>query len=240
VVDAFLKSPALEKWLDKAGKRLETFAKYVGTAEFEKSVKGFVETIGAAADWIAEHAKWFMSADKPTGAHIGDRVRAWHQLAADKDLADIKSGGQSGVMGKIKSWVSPGGMTEDQLLALVGKKEGGTTSKANAWGAVGYYQIKPGTAREFGIDPAKLYTKEGNEAAARKILRAYSAKYNGNLTEILASYNQGTGAGNPATLKPEGQKYIRGSQGVHVTIENAAGSSFVTQTNMNAAGFPGY
>jgi hypothetical protein len=27
---------------------------------------------------------------------------------------------------------------------------------------------------------------------------------------------------------------------VQVTIENAAGSSFVTQTNMNAAGFPGY
>jgi hypothetical protein len=86
------------------------------------------------------------------------------------------------------------------------------------------------------------------EAAARKSLRTYAERFNGNLTEILGAYNQGSGAGNvfgrsgdnPATLKPVGQKYIRGSQGVHVTIENAAGSSFVTQNNMNAVGFPGY
>jgi len=248
VVDAFLKSPALEKWLDEAGKGLEKFAGYVGTPEFEKQVKGFVEAIGNAADWLAEHAKWFMSPDKPTGAHIGDRVRAWHQLAAGKDLADIKTGGTPGILGAIKGAISPGGMSFDQLVALIAKKEGGTTGKANAWGAVGQYQIKEGTAREFGIDPRTLYTREGNEAAARKILRAYAERFNGNLTEILAAYNQGSGAGNvfrrsgdnPATLKPEGQKYIRGSQGVHVTIENAAGSSFVTQTNMNAAGFPGY
>ena len=37
----------------------------------------------------------------------------------------------------------------DQLLALVGKKEGGTTGKANPWGAVGRYQIKPGTDVAF-------------------------------------------------------------------------------------------
>jgi hypothetical protein len=248
VVDAFLKSPALEKWLDKAGAGLEKFASYVGTDEFANNVQSLVQHIGAAADWLEAHASWFMSPDKPSGAHISDRVRAWHQLAGEKDIADIKSGGTPGIWGKIKSAISPGGMSFDQLVALVGKKEGGTTGKANPWGAVGYYQIKPGTAREFGIDPATLYTKEGNEAAARKILRTYAERFNGNLTEILAAYNQGSGAGNvfkrsgdnPASLKPEGRKYIQGSTGVHVTIENAAGSSFVTQTNMNAAGFPGY
>jgi hypothetical protein len=247
VVDAFLKSPALEKWLDQAGKGLEKFAGYVGTDEFADKVKTFVERIGDAADWLSEHLAWFQTPDKG-GAHMSDRVRAGRQIEGEKDIAAIKSGGQSGVAGALKSWISPGGMNLDQLVALVGKKEGGTTGKANPWGAVGRYQIKEGTAREFGIDPRTLYTKEGNEAAARKILETYAKRFNGNLTEILAAYNQGSGAGNvfrrsgdnPATLKPEGQKYIRGSQGVHVTIENAAGSSFVTQTNMNAAGFPGY
>jgi Transglycosylase SLT domain len=248
VVDAFLKSPALEKWLDKAGAGLEKFANYVGTDEFANNVKSIVEHIGAAADWLEAHARWFMSPDKPTGAHISDRLRAWHQAAGEKQIADVKSGGQTGFMGTMKSLFNPNDMTFDQLVALIAKKEGGTTGKANAWGAVGQYQIKEGTAREFGIDPRTLYTKEGNEAAARKILRDYAVKYNGSLAEILAAYNQGTGAGNefrrsgdnPVVLKPEGQKYIQGSHGVHVTIENAAGSSFVTQTNMNAAGFPGY
>jgi hypothetical protein len=248
VVDAFLKSPALEKWLDKAGAGLEKFASYVGTDEFANNIKSIVEHIGAAADWLEAHASWFMSHDKPTGAHISDRTRAWHQIAGEKDLANIKTGGDSSFVGKVKSLFSPGGMTMDQLQALVGKKEGGTTGKANAWGAVGYYQIKPDTAREFGIDPSTLYTAEGNKAANRKILEAYARRFNGNVEEILAAYNQGSGAGNafrrsgdnPVTLKPEGRKYIQGAHGVHVTIENAAGSSFVTQTNMNAAGFPGY
>jgi hypothetical protein len=249
VVDAFLHAPELKKWLDQAGVGLEKFASYVGTDEFAANVKSIVEHIGAAADWLAEHARWFMSPDKPAGAHISDRTRAWHRIAAAKDIADIKSGGAPDtIAGKIKSWISPGSMTMDQLQALVGKKEGGTTGKANAWGAVGYYQIKPDTAREFGIDPATLYTAEGNKAANRKILEAYARRFNGNVEEILAAYNQGSGAGNvfrrsgdnPASLKPEGQKYIQGSHGVRVTIENAAGSSFVTQTNMNAAGFPGY
>jgi hypothetical protein len=248
VVDAFLRAPALEKWLDEAGKGLETFANYVGTDEFARKVQSLVETISAAADWLAEHAKWFMKPDKG-GAHMSDRVRAGHLIAGQKDIADIKSGGAPGTLaGRLKSWINPGGMNEDQLLKLVGHLEGGTTGRENSSHAIGHYQIKADTAREFSIDPRTLWTAEGNEAAARKILRAYALKYGGNLTEILASYNQGTGAGNvfhrsgdnPATLKPEGRKYIQGSQGVHVTIENAAGSSFVTQTNMSAAGFPGY
>jgi Transglycosylase SLT domain len=248
VVDAFLHAPALQKWLDQAGAGLEKFAGYVGTDEFADKVKTFVERIGDAADWLSEHLAWFQSPDKG-GAHMSDRVRAGHQLAGEKDIADIKSGGKPGtIAGALKSAFNPGGMSFDQLVALIAKKEGGTTGKANPWGAIGKYQIKEGTAREFGIDPRTLYTAEGNEAAARKILATYAKRFDGNLTEILAAYNQGSGAGNvfrrsgdnPATLKPEGQKYIRGSQGVHVTIENAAGSSFVTQTNMNAAGFPGY
>lgn len=172
VVDAFLKSPALEKWLDKAGAGLEKFASYVGTDEFANTVKGLVENLGAFADWMAEHIAWF-APNKPTGAHISDRTRAWHQLVGEKDIADIKSGGQSGFLGKVKSLFAPGGMNEDQLLALIGKKEGGTTGKANPWGAVGRYQIKPDTAREFGIDPSTLYTAAGNEAAARKIFQTY-------------------------------------------------------------------
>jgi Transglycosylase SLT domain len=248
VVDAFLHAPELKKWLDQAGVGLEKFASYVGTDEFAANVKSIVEHIGAAADWLAVHASWFMSPTKPAGAHISDRVRAWHQAAGEKQIADVKSGGQTGFMGAVKRAFAPNDMSFDQLVALIAKKEGGTTGKANPWGAVGQYQIKPGTAREFGIDPATLYTKEGNEAAARKILAAYAKRFDGNLTEILAAYNQGSGAGNmfhranrnPAVLKPEGRKYIEGSSGVHVTIENAAGSSFVTQTNMNAAGFPGY
>jgi hypothetical protein len=247
VVDAFLHAPALQKWLDQAGAGLEKFAGYVGTDEFADKVKTFVERIGDAADWLSEHLAWFQSPDKG-GAHISDRVRAWHQIAGEKEIADIKSGGTPGILGKIKSAVAPGSMSFDQLVNLIGKKEGGTTGKANPWGAVGRYQIKPDTAREFGIDPRTLYNKEGNEAAVRKILRVYADRFHGNVTEILAAYNQGSGAGNvfarsgdnPATLKPEGRKYIQGSTGVHVTIENAAGSSFVTQTNMNAAGFPGY
>lgn len=53
VVDAFLHAPALKKWLEQAGTGLEKFAGFVGTDEFADKVKGFVEHIGAAADWLA-------------------------------------------------------------------------------------------------------------------------------------------------------------------------------------------
>jgi hypothetical protein len=84
------------------------------------------------------------------------------------------------------------------------------------------------------------------EAAARKILSTLAKRYNGNLTEILADYNQGSGAGrafkrsgdDPSSLKREGQHYIAGSQRVHVLTQNATGGSAVVQSSQLGAGMP--
>ena len=144
-------------------------------------------------------------------------------------------------------------MTEAQLLSIVGKLEGGTTGQTNFAGAVGKYQIKPGTAAEHGIDPATLYNAAGNEAAARRIVHDYVKRYHGDAAAALAAYNQGTGAGDrfrkagddPRMLKPEGQQYLDRSRtmpgygsSVIVTIDNKTDSTVSTSANGIRQGGP--
>ena len=122
---------------------------------------------------------------------------------------------------------------------MVRKREGGTPGQANAWGAIGTYQIKPAAGADVGFSAADLYDDKKNEAAARALLRKYAKQYHGNVSEILAAYNQGeqgsaayrNNGDNPAYLKPEGQKYIQGTSGMRVVIENNTGGNAIISTN---------
>ncbi len=63
-------------------------------------------------------------------------------------------------------------------------------------GAIGYNQIMPDTAKQYGFDPARLTDKEYNIQASRVILADLSKRYNGDLEAILIGYNAGPGRAN--------------------------------------------
>ncbi len=241
----FEKGGPLEQWVGKIDVALEKFATYIGTEEFQKNIRDFVNGIGRIAAAIGGVATYFGKGEDLGGKGVRDRAR-WSKIHGEGrqtagEMRRDRANGTTTALGQLGHILfgNANSLSQDQLLAMVEKREGGTDGKANPWGAVGRYQIKPSTAQEFGIDPASLWNKAGNEAAARKILAAYAKKYHGNVTEVLAAYNQGTGAGNvfarsgdnPATLKPEGQKYINGTQGMKVQIENNTGGNAIISTN---------
>ncbi len=94
-------------------------------------------------------------------------------------------------------------------------------------GAVGRYQIMPGTARQFGFDPQRLKEPEYNERVARAVLAHLHTEFHGDEAAILAAYNAGPGVAqryvnaghNPDVLPLETQRYLERSG-----IEQVAGA----------------
>ena len=235
------KGGPIEQWVTKLDGALEKFAGYVGTEDFQKNVRDFVNGIAKIASAIGGAVGWL--GEGSGGAHISDRVNwAKHHRSGLKTRGELRAERAAGKsawsqLGDIYSPNRP--MSEDDLLAMVRKREGGTPGQANAWGAIGTYQIKPAAGADVGFSAADLYDDKKNEAAARALLRKYAKQYHGNVSEILAAYNQGeqgsaayrNNGDNPAYLKPEGQKYIQGTSGMRVVIENNTGGNAIISTN---------
>jgi hypothetical protein len=143
-------------------------------------------------------------------------------------------------------------MTADEkLLGLIAKLEGSPDingkPQISPKGAVGKYQIMADTARGLGYDPQDRYDPIKNKEMATKLLAELSARYHGNVAEILAAYNGGPTAGD--YLRDHGdrelprgygetQAYLRRA-GFDVTINNNTGGSAVA-TVSNAGGVNGF
>lgn len=60
-------------------------------------------------------------------------------------------------------------------------------------GAVGRYQVQPGTARQYGFDPSQLHDPVYNKMVASHILADLSRRFNGDTEAVLVAYNAGPG-----------------------------------------------
>lgn len=78
-------------------------------------------------------------------------------------------------------------------LSTVRTLEGSGDQAVSRTGAVGRYQIEPGTARQYGFDPVKLTDPTYNEHVASVILADLQTKFKGNLADMLVAYNAGPG-----------------------------------------------
>jgi hypothetical protein len=214
----------INEWLRKLGKGIEDFATYIGTPEFQQDVRLFVDSVGQLASKTVSALRFLGlipsgEAAAPTGFPTpGDIVRSPTGFPA------------------------PGG---NNLLALVRNLEGSGVNAVSPAGARGTYQIMPGTARQYGGDPEKLFDPAYNEAMAKVILADLRSK-NNTLAEVLVAYNAGqrtaerfrAAGDNPAMLPLETQKYLtHASQlganlraNVQITLENKTGSSAVFAT----------
>lgn len=79
------------------------------------------------------------------------------------------------------------------LLSKVRALEGSGDQAISPAGAIGRYQIMPGTARQYGFDPEKLTDPAYSERAALTILSDLNRRFRGDQDAILAAYNAGPG-----------------------------------------------
>lgn len=88
----------------------------------------------------------------------------------------------------------------DDAMRILARIEGGLnpngTARVSPAGAIGEFQIMPGTARQYGFDPARLYDKTYNEQAGRAIVTALMQHYHGDMNAIAIAYNAGPGRAN--------------------------------------------
>ena len=86
------------------------------------------------------------------------------------------------------------------LLPLIGRLETGGMANPDAavspTGAVGFNQIEPGTATQYGFDPSQLHDRTYNNLVSSSILDDLTKKYGGDPQAVLIAYNAGPGVAN--------------------------------------------
>ncbi len=239
----FEKGGTLERWVGNIDTALEKFAGYIGTEDFQRNVRDFVNGIGKIAAAIGGVVSYIGGGGDSGAKGIRDRV-AWAKkhsegLQTRGELRRDRANGTATAWSQLGDIFGIHNVSMDQLVGMVRSREGSGDSAISPKGAVGRYQILPGTAEQYGADASRLTDPKYNEQTARKILADLAKRYHGNVSEILAAYNGGPvranefrrAGDNPAVLPAETQKYIHGTAGLRVTIENNTGGNAIATTN---------
>lgn len=95
------------------------------------------------------------------------------------------------------------------VLAVVEVESGFDPRAVSPKGARGLMQVMPGTARDLGVDPDRLFDPAVNLDAASRYLRVLADRYDGHTHSVLAAYNAGPERVRPgAQLPRETAEYI--------------------------------
>lgn len=244
-----------DKWIGPLGDAIEKFAKYLTSDDFTNDLESFKQDIGDIASAISDAASWIRSIT-PGGAK-GDTIGGAAISGAKKGAAygaaaglifgpeGALVGGALGGVGGAFYGAAKFSNAEGDLLNLVGQLENAKRdpNAVSRTGAIGLYQIEPGTARQYGRDPSKLTDPTYNAQTATLILRDLVKRYHGDVDKVLAAYNAGPGRvdrGGP--LPAETQGYIarahanQGYQKVVIEVHDATGASSVTAASQIGAG----
>lgn len=103
----------------------------------------------------------------------------------------------------------PEGISVEDLLPGVQHYEsGGKRYAISPKGAIGLYQIMPGTAQDYGYSREDMFDPTKNRDVATKYLSKLLSKYNGNAYMALAAYNTGERNVDRGILPPETTDYV--------------------------------
>jgi Transglycosylase SLT domain len=81
---------------------------------------------------------------------------------------------------------------DDLINAMVSTESSGQANARGKAGEVGLLQIKPSTARDYGVkDPRALLDPTTNKAVGSRILSDLLKRYRGDVTKALEAYNSG-------------------------------------------------
>ena len=234
-IKTLLDQPELKTWMHDLGDAIHKFSIEVTTPEFKRGVLDFAHGIVRMAILIDHFVSRF------GGGSVGDAASAYAEGGARGVLKYMVTP-DNPVPGSLadhwKNFIYGGGKVSGSLLSMVRALEHSGDSAVSPAGAIGRYQIMPGTARQYGYEPSLLTRPDYNEMAAKTILADLVRKYHGNLNEVLVAYNAGPGRANryrdsgdnPAVLPAETQAYLRragamhGYQKVTIDINNNSGA----------------
>ncbi len=201
------------------GKPGDIHANLLSDEEFDAIDKegGFVSSGSAGTDLLfPKHGQ--MGFAEPGGPFM-DR----HQAAAFRGVTNREGGLESMHNEQLQAQAAAPKTTDqkiadhvEQLLPQIRTLENSGDRAVSPKGAIGRYQVMPGTARQYGFDPEKLSDPKYNEQVARHVLADLSRRFNGDTEAVLVAYNAGPGRamkfvrdGRDTTELPfETQKYL--------------------------------
>jgi hypothetical protein len=237
-VQAFLGSDTIKKWLDEAGSGLDEFAKYVGTPKFRQDVGDFTKAIGDLASATVSALRWMGVIPDPNAPPATN----WDRLGQENRAYNP-------YIGRLAPWARSklnffGLGNTPPTMDLIRRLENSGDAAVSPKGAIGRYQIMPGTAKDYmgkDFDTDRLKDPRVNEDVARLILKDLDYRYGGNIMEELVAYNAGPSvadkfkaAGDDSKMLPsETRKYLDRAN-VIIRIDNATGGSAVVSTNQVA------
>ncbi len=98
----------------------------------------------------------------------------------------------------------------DAILDRMAKREssGNPNAKGKA-GEIGLFQIQPGTAKQYGIDPQLLTNPVVNRWVAKRYLTDLMSEFKGNLPLAVAAYNTGPGNVRKGNIPDSTRSYVR-------------------------------
>jgi hypothetical protein len=98
---------------------------------------------------------------------------------------------------------------EDLLPGVMQIESGGKADAVSPKGAVGLFQIMPGTGAMYGVPREALFHPEVNRMVATRYLDSLLQRYKGNVPMALAAYNTGPGNVDKGIFPAETRAYVR-------------------------------
>jgi len=187
VVASFLKNPDLPKWIDTFGKKIEEFAKYLGSDQFQKDIDKFFQKLASLADMLGDFVDFvgkFMpskTATEENRAYYAPGGPAEQEAAAKPSWLDSMY---------IKELERKRGLPSGSLDYIWQKESNRKLiSKPSPKGAKGPFQFMPETATQYGVENPEDF-KQSAEGAS-KYLQYLLKHYNGDIEKAWAAYNWG-------------------------------------------------
>lgn len=225
-ISTLLKSDLAKDAIAKVATWFEEFSGKIASPEFLDKVKQFTSDMGALSDALHKLAHPFETAGSALADHIGDRV---------------SQGDREGYEGYLKGQAAqfgvPAALLDAQWKLESDRSFNGKMVNPKS-GATGVFQFLPSTAKDLGIDPTDVF-QSGYGAA--KYDSQLLKKYHGDIADVLAAYNMGTGNFDKVRgqhpndwinyVSPETKNYVAqgtkmtGGPGVLINVNNNTGGS---------------
>ena len=277
VIEKFIGSKSFEWVIGKITTGLSTFADYISSPKFATDMQALWDGLASMGAFLNRLFGTSTPTSSPQPVITFEQYRKQHfdhwlhkgkegdptqeRIVRDNYKEYLRQQGHTQGSGMANQSIlvpSSASAAPGSLLDTIARLETGghpnPDRAISSAGAIGRYQIMPGTAAGYGVSRDQLFDPATNKATAEKLLADLSARYKGNTAAILAAYNAGPQIGDYIMNKPGHLPMLRPSDnqpwdyqqtqgylakaGIKVVIDNPAGADVATQVNQLGGTYP--
>ena len=245
--------------IKKLGDGIKAVADYIGSGAFLKNLESFGDVIAGFLKATGHAVAVFKPStpiDRANYAEFEKSSKAYsdykieNALGLGKDFALGRESNRLSLSEKKKflsGMDAAYGLPHGLLASIMQNESSNGKNMLSSAGALGWFQLMPATAKQYGADPFDFRESAG---AAAKIMRGNLKHYNGDLSKALAAYNWGAGNVDkdiakhgadwekyaPQETQTYLQRYASGGMPVNVkiTVENKTGANLYISNNAAA------